>query len=360
MSQQTIFLVSNGNWDAPYAWATTYNGTGTITNPQNGSGTTYDCDLNGGTVVLNVPVVVDLIHGGTVAAAPLSPATVAGPHGSQIVLLWSPYPGATSYDVWVAKDPNDNTYQIGSSANTFFAWTANIPGVFQFTIVAETGAGNFLAGQAGAWIPSLATGTEVVVSTAQHLGAIPTGQTVCFGFSIRLLDQTLVNLGCNDAETVVTVLRDDDPDGTTAGVTLSTSFGDTSGLNMVQIATTDEFYAPGHGYLVVLTSGMAGAGGLGTSVAGTILASFSIESSSAPSTLTPDERNAVADALLDRAAAIDGKTPREAMRIATAVLAGKIDDAGTGEETFVGLDGTTARAVVTVNATGNRTDVQYP
>jgi len=76
-------------------------------------------------------------------------------------------------------------------------------------------------------------------------------------------------------------------------------------------------------------------------------------------TLTADERNAAADALLDRVSAIDGKTPKEAMRIMAAVLAGKITDAGTGTETFVGLDGSTTRVVVTVDSTGNRTAVEY-
>jgi hypothetical protein len=79
-----------------------------------------------------------------------------------------------------------------------------------------------------------------------------------------------------------------------------------------------------------------------------------------PTTLTADERNAVADALLNRSSAIDGKTPKETMQIIAALLAGIITDAGTGTETFLGLDGSTTRVVVTVDSAGNRSAVAYP
>lgn len=44
------------------------------------------------------------------------------------------------------------------------------------------------------------------------------------------------------------------------------------------------------------------------------------------------ERNAVADALLSRANAIDGKTPKQILQIMAAVLAGKVSGAGSGLE----------------------------
>ena len=53
----------------------------------------------------------------------------------------------------------------------------------------------------------------------------------------------------------------------------------------------------------------------------------------------------------------DGKTMREVLRIMAAVLAGKVGGAGTGTETFKGLDGTTDRVISTVDASGNRTAV---
>jgi hypothetical protein len=66
-----------------------------------------------------------------------------------------------------------------------------------------------------------------------------------------------------------------------------------------------------------------------------------------------------ADALLDRSAAIDGKTPREALRIIAATTAGKVSGAGTGTEVFKGLDGTTTRVTVTTDEDSNRTQVTY-
>jgi len=59
------------------------------------------------------------------------------------------------------------------------------------------------------------------------------------------------------------------------------------------------------------------------------------------------------------ASAIDGKTPQEALQYISAILAGKVSGAGTGTETFVGLDGTTDRVVVTVDTDGNRSAVEY-
>jgi hypothetical protein len=53
----------------------------------------------------------------------------------------------------------------------------------------------------------------------------------------------------------------------------------------------------------------------------------------------------------------DTQTRDQAMRIIAAVLAGKVSGAGTGTETFVGLDGTTNRVVSTVDSNGNRTAV---
>src|SRR5690606_1121466 len=54
--------------------------------------------------------------------------------------------------------------------------------------------------------------------------------------------------------------------------------------------------------------------------------------------LTSATMQAIADALLDRANAIDGATPRAALRYIAAVLAGKVTGAGTGIETFYGLN----------------------
>lgn len=52
-----------------------------------------------------------------------------------------------------------------------------------------------------------------------------------------------------------------------------------------------------------------------------------------------------------------GISAEQAMRIYGAVLGGKVSGAGTGTETFTGLDGTTVRVTSTVDASGNRTSV---
>ncbi len=57
---------------------------------------------------------------------------------------------------------------------------------------------------------------------------------------------------------------------------------------------------------------------------------------------------------------IDGKTLPVAVAIIAGQVAGKISGAGTGTETFIGLNGTTTRAIVTVDSSGNRTAVTYP
>ena len=57
---------------------------------------------------------------------------------------------------------------------------------------------------------------------------------------------------------------------------------------------------------------------------------------------------------------IDGKTIIAALEIIAAAVAGKISGAGTGTEAFKGLDGSTTRAVVTVDSSGNRSAVSYP
>lgn len=80
-------------------------------------------------------------------------------------------------------------------------------------------------------------------------------------------------------------------------------------------------------------------------------------------TVTPRqvlEVDNVADALLDQDDGIEtDMTVRQAMRVMAAVMAGKVSGAGSGLETFKGLDGSTTRVQVTTDAAGNRTNVSY-
>lgn len=52
-------------------------------------------------------------------------------------------------------------------------------------------------------------------------------------------------------------------------------------------------------------------------------------------------------------------TWEQAFRILAAPMAGKVSGAGTGTETFLGLDGTTPRVTATVDESGNRTAITY-
>jgi hypothetical protein len=56
---------------------------------------------------------------------------------------------------------------------------------------------------------------------------------------------------------------------------------------------------------------------------------------------------------------VDGKMLPVALQIIAAGVLGKVSGAGTGTEVFVGLDATTTRATVTVDASGNRSVVVY-
>ena len=56
---------------------------------------------------------------------------------------------------------------------------------------------------------------------------------------------------------------------------------------------------------------------------------------------------------------IDGKTIQSALRIIAAGVLGKVSGAGMGIEIFLGLDGATVRATVTVDEDGNRSAVVY-
>jgi hypothetical protein len=76
-------------------------------------------------------------------------------------------------------------------------------------------------------------------------------------------------------------------------------------------------------------------------------------------TLQSTERDAIAAALLDLGNTIDGKTLRQALQISASILAGKVSGAGSGTETFRGLDDQHDRVVVTADASGNRTNVTY-
>jgi hypothetical protein len=64
-------------------------------------------------------------------------------------------------------------------------------------------------------------------------------------------------------------------------------------------------------------------------------------------------------AALTSATFVDGKSLAEAMEIVAAVLAGEVSGAGTGIETFSGINGAKSKVIVTVDSDGNRSNVSY-
>jgi hypothetical protein len=186
----------------------------------------------------------------------------------------------------------------------------------------------------------------------RYLGNISVGQAISFLFS------TNDGGGAAAAPTTpgtVSVYKDDNTSQTTTGVTYAPSFDNVVGVNLVSIDTSDVFYAAGHDYTVVLCGAV-----IDGETVNAVLAMFSIDHRQATAALTDDEHHAVADAILDRANAVEtGKTVRQAMRIMAAVLAGKVSGAGSGVENFTGVDGVTPRVEVTTDAAGNRTTVNY-
>lgn len=56
---------------------------------------------------------------------------------------------------------------------------------------------------------------------------------------------------------------------------------------------------------------------------------------------------------------VDGKTIVQALRIIAAAVSGRVSGAGTGTETFLGMDEATTRLTVSVDSDGNRSDVTY-
>ena len=179
----------------------------------------------------------------------------------------------------------------------------------------------------------------------RYLGNVAAGQTIHFLFATNDSDGAAVAPSTAGA---VSVYKDDSTSETTTGVTYTTSFDGVTGVNRVSIDTSDGFYAAGHDYTVVLNGAV-----IDGETVNAVLAAFSI----AHRYPNPDNN---ADAMLDQADGIETDTTlRHAIRIMAAVLAGKVSGAGSGTESFMGLDGSTPRVEVTVEAAGNRTNVTY-
>jgi hypothetical protein len=205
-----------------------------------------------------------------------------------------------------------------------------------------------------------------------------------------------------DASSVVKVYKKGSGAESTAGVTLNADFDGRSGMHELEIDTSADgtFYDAGSDFYAVLTTGAVG----GVSLVGLIVAHFSIAARSvisaaairsalglgsanldtqlgaiagyvdtevaaikaktdnlpASPAATSDipTANQNADALLDRANAIETSvTPRGALRIALAALAGKLSGAAGTTVTIRNVGDSKDRITATVDSNGNRTAV---
>jgi hypothetical protein len=100
-------------------------------------------------------------------------------------------------------------------------------------------------------------------------GNIASQQTLYFTFTTNALGVPTTLAGTP----VLSVYKDDGTTQTTTGPTLVADFDGVTGLNSVKIVTTNAFYATGHDYSVVITTGTVG----GVSAVGYVVGTFSIQ-----------------------------------------------------------------------------------
>jgi hypothetical protein len=92
----------------------------------------------------------------------------------------------------------------------------------------------------------------------------------------------------------------------------------------------------------------------------TTAAAQATAANSAIGALVVPTANQNADALLDRANAIEtGWTPRQVLRVIGSTTAGELSGAGTATEVFRALDDSKARVTATVDENGNRTAITF-
>ena len=107
-----------------------------------------------------------------------------------------------------------------------------------------------------------------------YLGNLTEDQTLDCSFSTHSAAGVPITLA---GTPVVKVYKGNSTTETATGVTLSVDFDGVTGLHHVRVDTSaDAFYQPGNDYSIVLTAGTVD----GVSVAGTVLATFSIENRS--------------------------------------------------------------------------------
>jgi hypothetical protein len=185
-----------------------------------------------------------------------------------------------------------------------------------------------------------------------YLGDIAAGQVLDLKFTTK---PTSGAVPVTLTGGVVSIYKTNSATQSVSGVTLTADFDSITGLNHVRIDTSADgtFYAAGCDFQIVLTAGTVG----GPTVAGTVIGEFSISNRTGSAA---GNANANADALLDRADAIEtGWTPRQAMRVILAALAGKLSGAATNTVLVRDATDSKTRITATVDADGNRSAVTH-
>jgi hypothetical protein len=106
-----------------------------------------------------------------------------------------------------------------------------------------------------------------------YQGDISAAQTIYWTFTTQVSGVPTALAGTP----VLSVYKDDSTTQTTTGPTLVASLDGVVGLNSVKIETSDGFYATGHDYSVIISTGTVG----GLTAVGYVVGSFSIENRSA-------------------------------------------------------------------------------
>lgn len=192
----------------------------------------------------------------------------------------------------------------------------------------------------------------------QQLGDFPTGSTIRFMWNTNGQDGASITRGTNGTLRIYknssTVER-----SSSNGITDTEDFDALTGVHHCAIDLSDNtdagFYAAGNEYFVVLVGAV-----IDTKTVNACLAHFSIVNRTV-SALSTTAGNTVADALLDRADAIEtGVTPRQSLRAIASSTAGKLAGAATSTVTTRNMVADTkTRLTVTNDADGNRTAITY-
>lgn len=123
---------------------------------------------------------------------------------------------------------------------------------------------------------------------------------------------------------------------TTTGITLLVDYDGLTGLNNVKVNTSGSFYAVGHDYSVIITTGTIG----GVSAIGYVVGSFSIENRSTIKSI------------------VEGSiTFKQALQLLLSIMLGKSSGGATTTVVFRDTEDSVNRITATVDSNGDRSNI---